>query len=415
MPSPRSPRTSCGSNGSAPRQRRRRRREPPSPMAGSSLWVVLFLVVALLSVKARAYEHVSDETLRNIPSGGADFDIHSGPLLAPILIPRVPGTPGSAAVQRHFVAFFREHLPDWRIEWHNTSSRTPATGDREVPFSNLVFTRDPPWAHEGDVGRLTLAAHYDSLYRPEGFIGAVDSAAPCAILLHVARSIDVALTQKWEEMQRSGDAGAGLEEEKGVQIVLLDGEEAWMTWSASDSLYGARALAEAWESQVYPAMSAYRNRIKAISLFLLLDLLGDAEPHVPSYFEATHWAYEGMAKVEGRLRKLGLLTSKPKNAFLPETVKKPNMFVRGYIEDDHIPFMVRGVPILHIIPNPFPLTWHTMDDNGEHLDIGTVDDWAKIVTGFAAEWMELDGFMDSPKQALGKKETGETTRDRSEL
>ena len=32
----------------------------------------------------------------------------------------------------------------------------------------------------------------------------------------------------------------GVKEEKGVQILLLDGEEAFLTWTHTDSLYGAR-------------------------------------------------------------------------------------------------------------------------------------------------------------------------------
>jgi hypothetical protein len=156
----------------------------------------------------------------------------------------VPGTPGHAAVQQHFLSFVRAHLhPSWQVSWHNTTSTTPATGDRQVPFQNLILHRDPPWiaerggAAEGEVARLTLAAHYDSLYRPEGFVGATDSAVPCALLLFVARAVDEALTRRWQVM---GDGGAGLEEEKGVQILLLDGEEAWVEWNESDSLYGSR-------------------------------------------------------------------------------------------------------------------------------------------------------------------------------
>lgn len=203
----------------------------------AALYVLLGLLCA---APVLSYTPLSDDSLRGIPSGGDDFDIHNGALLAPILIPRVPGTPGSLKAQDHFVGFFKEHLPEWTIEWHNSTATTPATGDRKVPFANLIFRRDPPWAAVGDVGRLTLVAHYDSLYKPEGFIGATDSAAPCAMLLHIARSIDEALTKKWKAMEDSGDAGAGLEEEKGVQILLLDGEEAWVQWSATDSLYGAR-------------------------------------------------------------------------------------------------------------------------------------------------------------------------------
>lgn len=204
--------------------------------------ILLLLAVVLLQLCAPclAYTELSDDALRGIQSGGDDWDIKSGSLLAPILIPRVPGTPGSSKAQAHFVSFFEKNLPDWTIEWHNSTSKTPATGDQDIPFTNLIFRRDPPWAKKGDVARLTLAAHFDSLYEPDGFIGAIDSAAPCAMLLHTARGIEAALAKKWDAMKESGDAGSGLEEEVGVQIVLLDGEEAWVQWSATDSLYGSR-------------------------------------------------------------------------------------------------------------------------------------------------------------------------------
>ncbi|KAI1077354.1 glutaminyl-peptide cyclotransferase [Whalleya microplaca] len=373
----------------------------------------LVLLVLALSVRVFAYEELSDDALRNIPGGADDLDIKTGSLLSPLLIPRVPGTPGSIAAQHHFVDFFSQQLPKWRVEWHNSTAKTPATGNTEIPFKNLFFTRDPPWAQAGDVGRLTLVAHYDSLYRPEGFIGATDSAAPCAMLMHVAHSIDEALTKKWEAMEASGDAGMGLEEEKGVQILLLDGEEAWVSWTATDSLYGSRALAESWESEMHPALSTYRTPLNSISLFLLLDLLGTADPHIPSYFLPTHWAYQGMAKIEERMRKLGLLKSTPRNPFLPDSGKQASQFSRGFVQDDHVPFMARGVDVLHIIPTPFPTVWHTMDDDGEHLDPATVDDWAKIVTAFAAEWMELDQYMNLPPPP--SKEKREQIRSRTEL
>lgn len=107
-----------------------------------------------------------------------------------------------------------------------------------MPFSNIIITRDPPWTKPGDVGRLALVAHYDSKLTPTGFIGATDSAAPCAMIMHAARSVDKALTAKWAIMEAEGRSG--LEEEKGVQILFLDGEEAFVSWTDSDSLYGAR-------------------------------------------------------------------------------------------------------------------------------------------------------------------------------
>lgn len=113
-----------------------------------------------------------------------------------------------------------------------------------------------------------------------------------------------------------------------------------------------------------------------------------------------------MATLEHRLRSLRQIRSSknfkakqsirsvPERSWLSEPNKNPNAFwAGGMIEDDHIPFMERGVEILHIIPTPFPWVWHREEDDGEHLDIPTVIDWAQIVTGFAAEWMDLENYM----------------------
>ncbi|KAB5570273.1 glutaminyl-peptide cyclotransferase [Coniochaeta sp. 2T2.1] len=348
----------------------------------------LRLLFLSLSTSVSAYTSLSDDFLKLVPSGGDDFDIHTGKLLAPILIPRVSGTEGSLKVQEHFVNFFQKELPKWNIEWHNSTSKTPVTGDREVPFANLIFKREPPWVKEGQSNLLTLVAHYDSKYKPDGFIGATDSAVPCAILMHVARSIDKYLTQMHDEMNELGEGGT-VEMDMGVQILLLDGEEAFFQWTDFDSLYGARALAQTWESTLHPALATYRNPLSQISAFVLLDLLGAAKPHIPSFFQTTHWAYKNMAHIEDRMRKLMLLETQPNQPFLPEAEKKAEQFGAGHVEDDHIPFMRRGVPILHLIPTPFPRVWHTIDDDGEHLDMETVRDWSKIITAFALEWLDM--------------------------
>jgi len=185
-----------------------------------------------------AYSTLSDDALKSIPGPGNDFNIKDGSLLAPILRTRVSGTPGNAAVLQHFVDFFTDKLPEWKLEFQNSSSVTPTSNGKKIPFVNLIATRDPPGSKAGEVGRLALVAHYDSKLTPTGFIGAVDSAAPCAMLLHAARSIDAALTKKWAAVAATGTDE--LEERKGVQILLLDGEEAFHLWSPTDSLYGAR-------------------------------------------------------------------------------------------------------------------------------------------------------------------------------
>ncbi|KAK6584268.1 hypothetical protein PZA11_002492 [Diplocarpon coronariae] len=366
---------------------------------------LLFLLCALVGVTA--YTPLSDETLKNLPDAGADFDIKTGSILAPILIPRVPGTPGNSAVQQHFVQWFKANLPLWTIGFQNSTATTPATGTKQVPFTNIVVTRDPPWAKVGDVGRLALVAHFDSKLTPTGFIGATDSAAPCAMIMHAARSVDEALTKKWEAMEAEGSSG--LDEERGVQILLLDGEEAFDRWTDSDSLYGARSLAEEWEATPHAAMSIYHSYLSSISLFLLLDLLGASNPSVPSYFKTTHWAYQNLAKIESRLRALNLQKSGASKPFLPESEKNSAAFQNAAtIGDDHVPFLARGVEILHIIPTPFPSVWHKIEDDAEHLDMPTVEDWARIVTAFIGEWMDLEGYFPVPKVPQNAKEKRRT-------
>lgn len=360
------------------------------------LWTILAVIVT-------AYTPLSDGSLKRIPSAGVDFDIHSGSLLSPILVPRVPGTDGIASVQQHFVNWFSTNLPKWKISFQNSTSTTPATHDTQIPFINIIITRDPPWARAEDVARLALVAHYDSKLNPGGFIGATDSAAPCAMIMHAARSVDEALTKKWEAMEADGSAGLG--SEQGVQILFLDGEEAFVAWTDTDSLYGSRSLAETWEQTRNPGLSTFHTPISQISLFFLLDLLGAANPRVPSYFPATHWAYKSLATIEQRMRSMSALQSHPNEPFLPEAEKlRANFAPRAVVSDDHLPFMARGVEVLHIIPSPFPRVWHTIDDDGPHLDGDTVQDWAKMVTAFVGEWMDLEGFFPTRKEAEARQE-----------
>ena len=175
-------------------------------------------------------------------------------------------------------------------------------------------------------------------------------------------------------------------------------------------LTGSRALAEAWEGTNHETGSTFSTPLEAISLFVLLDLLGAPEPNIPSYFPKTHWAYQKLATIEERLRKLGVLETKPKNSFLAEGKKEAReMKYRGFIADDHVPFLRRGVSILHLIPTPFPPVWHTMDDDGAHLDVPTIRDWARIMTAFVAEWMDLEGHLD--EAVVEKQEDGSPEKD----
>jgi glutaminyl-peptide cyclotransferase len=206
----------------------------------ASLLAALVLALHLFAAAVSAYKDLSDDFLRLVPgASNNDFDIHNGELLSPLLIPRVPGTPGQTKAQEHLAGFFRRALPKWQVLWQNSTSKTPVSGNRELPFANFIVRREPPWTKPGQSNLLTLVAHYDSKIEPDGFVGATDSAVPCAILLHAARAIDKYVTQMHDEMAALGEGGSP-EMDMGVQILFLDGEEAFKSWTDTDSLYGAR-------------------------------------------------------------------------------------------------------------------------------------------------------------------------------
>jgi hypothetical protein len=201
--------------------------------------VTLLTYLLLSSPTTTAYKPLSDSFLRAIPSPGDVFDHQNGDLLAPILIPRVPGTSGQTTAQQHFVSYFTRELPTWNISWQNSTSTTPTSPSSALPFQNLIFKREPPWVKPGQSNLLTLVAHYDSKIAPKGFIGATDSAAPCAMLMWIAKVVDKHVQRMYDEMAELQEGGT-VEMDMGIQIILLDGEEAFKSWTDTDSLYGAR-------------------------------------------------------------------------------------------------------------------------------------------------------------------------------
>ncbi|OGM48241.1 glutaminyl cyclase [Aspergillus bombycis] len=347
------------------------------------LQAVLTLILAV--TPTLTYQFVSNNTLTHLPRPKTDFNIHNGTLLSPILRTRVPGSPGSEATRSHFTHFFARTLPHWQVEFQNSTVKSNA---QDIPIVNVIATRDPPGIPAGNISRLTLVAHYDSKNSPEGFIGAIDSAAPCAIIMHAVRSIDAALSRKWGKSSTQQTA-------EGIQVIFTDGEEAL---DPPEMLFGARALAAEWENTPYPPSSRYSSRIKAISLFVLLDLLGSSEPAIASYFNTTHDVYRRAAMLEKRLRGLNQFKSGGVRPWLIDADRDEIGMNRFPIYDDQVPFEERGVDVLHWIDaNPdtgeFPKVWHTLDDTGENLDLDVMEDWGVLLVAFIVEWLELEGYM----------------------
>ncbi|KAG8143596.1 putative Glutaminyl-peptide cyclotransferase 2 protein [Naja naja] len=120
--------------------------------------------------------------------------------LQPMLVERYSGSPGNIRIRQFIVERLKALKASWQVELDAFKDRTP---HGMVGFANVVATLDP-----AATWRLVFACHYDSKYFPRDkhgrvFVGATDSA-----------------------------------------LLFFDGEEAFREWSETDSLYGARHLAE---------------------------------------------------------------------------------------------------------------------------------------------------------------------------
>lgn len=113
-------------------------------------------------------------------------------------------------------------------------------------------------------------------------------------------------------------------------------------------------------------MDIQTTELDAIEHLILLDLLGAPSPAIRSYFLDTAWLFDAMVSAERRLGDSGafvyedqtsLAPGKWKSYFRPRTTSAMNF---GYIGDDHVPFLRKGISVLHIIPEPFPLVWHRL-------------------------------------------------------
>lgn len=147
-------------------------------------------------------------------------------VLSKILIERVPGTANHTIV-REYIADYMQRL-GWSIEQNEFFDQTPHNG--RMKFTNII-TRLNPNAKR----YLTIACHYDSKLM-DGFVGATDSAVPCAIMMNLAKTLQ-------NELQRVKNADLSL------QFLFFDGEEAFVNWNENDSIYGAKHLAKKWEKE----------------------------------------------------------------------------------------------------------------------------------------------------------------------
>ncbi|XP_065061574.1 glutaminyl-peptide cyclotransferase-like [Rhopilema esculentum] len=289
--------------------------------------------------------------------------------LKKILRVRVPGTVGHREVKQFIIKTMKDL--DWDVKVDEFESQTPL-GERK--FTNVIATLDPNADR-----RLVLACHYDSkLMEPVNgkyFKGATDSAVPCAMMLDIANTLHQKLKKR--------STGSNVT----LQLFFLDGEEAFVEWTDQDSIYGARHLADVLARKPHHNEKYRSNHsmLDSIDVFVLLDLIGAPNPQFLDLFEDTSKWYRELQVIEQKLASTNQLEKYLyQNPYFPG---KPRMPL--YIEDDHLPFLRKGVPILHMISVPFPTVWHKMTDDEAVLDQASIENLLKILRIFVAQYLHL--------------------------
>lgn len=127
-------------------------------------------------------------------------------------------------------------------------------------------------------------------------------------------------------------------------------------------------------------------------MLVLLDLLGLPDPQFYSFFVNTEKWHGRFVDIEQRLTHLDLVVRDGHSGVLPQHANayfKEQSLIDSGIEDDHMPFLERGVPILHLIPVPFPEEWHKLSDNWQAVDFVTVDNLCRILRVFVVEYLNI--------------------------
>lgn len=281
-------------------------------------------------------------------------------MITRISVPRIVNSANHRVVRRFIIDYLKDL--NWHIDVHSFRDKVPIFN--ELQFHNIIAKLNPNAERY-----LILSCHYDSKYIPHvQFVGATDAAVSCAILLNLASVLQ-------QELDYFRNTSVSL------MLVFFDGEEAFQQWNEIDSIYGARRLAQMWDTEKF---------LDRIDILMLLDLIGAPDPQFYSYFPNTQSWYTRLIILEERLSEAGLIRYSESSLFSELNMNRyfqPNALRSNFIEDDHTPFLKRGVPILHIIPSPFPDVWHTVNDDLSVIDYNATENIAYIIRMFVMEYL----------------------------
>lgn len=252
--------------------------------------------------------------------------------------PRPLGSANHKKVEEYLAA----HLKGDQVEDDSFTAETPAG---KFPVHNIIAK----FAGTKD-GIIIVASHYDTNYwlRNTSFVGANDGASSSALLLEMANQLRGKTRDGYSVWLVWDDA------EEAMKADGSGGSQMEMPFE-NDSLYGITHLAEKWQTD---------GTLKKIKVFLLADMVGDADLNIERDTNSTPWVEDVVYEAATRLG------------------YQSHFFGRRMeVGDDHVPFVKRGVPAADLIDFSYgynDVFWHTSQDTVDKLSpkslqiVGTV-------------------------------------------
>ena len=179
---------------------------------------------------------------------------------------------------------------------------------------------------------IVVGAHYDTLVKPKGFVGANNGAAGTAVVVEAARALAAARPKE----------GA-----REVRFVLFDGEEPAAGLPEESTNFYRTGLRG---SRAYVA--AHPDRTAAM---VLLDYVGNKGLELPREGSSHIGLW---SRLRAAARRVGAERSFPP-------------YSSDTITDDHSPFLRAGVPAVDLIDWSYP--GHDLSDGLDKLSRGSID------------------------------------------
>ena len=239
--------------------------------------------------------------------------------------------PLGSANHKKVEEYIATHLKGDEVEDDAFTADTP---EGKFPVHNIIAKY--PGSKDGII---IVASHYDTNYplRNTSYAGANDGASSSALLLELANQL--------RGKPRDGYS---------VWLVWDDAEEAMKPDGSGglpmempfdkDSLYGISHLAEKWQAD---------GTLKKVKAFFLADMIGDADLNIDRDTNSTPWLEDVVGESAKRL------------GYQSHFFGHDNT-----VDDDHIPFVKRGVPCADLIDFMYGYNnvfWHTPQDTVDKL------------------------------------------------